>query len=244
VVANIGKFITYILASNVPEVVPFLAMVVLRIPAALTVLQILAVDLGTDLLPALGLGSEAPEAGVMHQPPRPRELPLLNRPLMVRAYLVLGLVEGLISMAGYLMVWRNNGVGLAALQRLAPELLHHRAAPAVLAIQHEASTVAFCLIVAGQMGALLACRSDRRPFWALLPLANPLLWLGWWSEPVVAGMLVLVPPLAAAFELALLPLADLGPIALAPLAVLLADTVHKRLIGKNGWGRAPLRQGF
>ena len=58
-VANIGKFITYILASNVPEVVPFLAMVVLRIPAALTVLQILAVDLGTDLLPALGLGSEA-----------------------------------------------------------------------------------------------------------------------------------------------------------------------------------------
>jgi Ca2+-transporting ATPase len=244
VVANIGKFITYILASNVPEVVPFLAMVVLRIPAALTVVQILAVDLGTDLLPALGLGSEAPEAGVMHQPPRPRELPLLNRPLMVRAYLVLGLVEGLISMAGYLMVWRNNGVGLAALQRLAPELLHHRAAPAVLAIQHEASTVAFCMIVAGQMGALLACRSDRRPFWALLPLANPLLWLGWWSEPVVAGMLVLVPPLAAAFELALLPLADLGPIALAPLAVLLADTVHKRLIGKNGWGRAPLRQGF
>ena len=244
VVANIGKFITYILASNVPEVVPFLAMVLLRIPAALTVLQILAVDLGTDLLPALGLGSEAPEAGVMHQPPRPRGLPLLNRPLMVRAYLVLGLVEGLISMAGYLMVWRNNGVGLAALQRLAPDLLHHRAAPAVLAIQYEASTVAFCLIVAGQMGALLACRSARRPFWQLLHLDNPWLWLGWWSEPVVAGILVLVTPIAAAFELAPVPLADLGPIALAPLAVLLADTVHKRLIWKNGWGHDPLRQSF
>jgi Ca2+-transporting ATPase len=237
VVANIAKFITYILASNVPEVVPFLAMVVLRIPAALTVLQILAVDLGTDLLPALGLGSEAPEAGVMHQPPRPRELPLLNRPLMVRAYLVLGLVEGLVSMAGYLLVWRHNGIDLAALQQLAPDLLHHRAAPAVLAIQQQASTVAFCLIVAGQMGALLACRSDRRPFWELLPIPNPLLWLGWCSEPVVAGALVLVAPIAAAFELAPFPLAYLGPIALAPLAVLLADTVHKRLIWSRGWGR-------
>ena len=231
VVANIGKFITYILASNVPEVVPFLAMVVLQIPAALTVLQILAVDLGTDLLPALGLGSEAPEAGVMHRPPRHRELPLLNRTLMVRAYLVLGLVEGLISMAGYLIVWRNHGVNLAALQHLAPDLLHHRAAPAVLAIQQEASTVAFCLIVAAQMGALLACRSERRPFWDLLPIPNRLLWLGWCSEPVVAGILLLVPPIAAAFELAPFPLAYLGPIALAPFAVLLVDTVHKRLVG-------------
>jgi calcium-translocating P-type ATPase len=242
VVANIGKFITYILASNVPEIVPFLVMVVLRIPAALTVLQILAVDLGTDLLPALGLGSEAPEARVMHQPPRPRERPLLNRPLMVRAYLVLGLVEGLTSMAGYLMVWRNNGVDLAALQQLAPDLLHHRAAPAVLAVQHEASTVAFCLIVAGQMGALLACRSDRRPFWEQLPIANPLLWLGWWSEPVVGGTLVLVPPIAAGFELARFPFTYLGPIALAPLAVLLADTVHKWLIWRQGWGRPPAKR--
>ncbi|MGB5241094.1 MAG: cation-transporting P-type ATPase [Prochlorococcaceae cyanobacterium] len=239
VVANIGKFITYILASNVPEVVPFLAMVVLRIPAALTVLQILAVDLGTDLLPALGLGSEAPEAGVMHQPPRPRELPLLNRPLMVRAYLVLGLVEGLTSMAGYLLVWHNNGVNLAALQQLAPDLLHHRAAPAVQAIQHQAATVAFCLIVAGQMGALLACRSDRRPFWELLSIPNPLLWLGFLSEPVVAGTLVLVAPIAAAFEMARFPLGYLGPIALAPVAVLLADTLHKLLIRQRGWGSRP-----
>jgi Ca2+-transporting ATPase len=225
----------------VPEVVPFLAMVLLRIPAALTVLQILAVDLGTDLLPALGLGSEAPEAGVMHRPPRPRDLPLLNRPLMVRAYLVLGLVEGLTSMAGYLLVWHNNGVDLSALQQLAPDLLHHRAAPAVQAIQQKASTVAFCLIVAGQMGALLACRSDRRPFWELLPIPNPLLWLGWVSEPVVAGTLVLVAPIAAAFELTRFPLDYLGPIALAPVAVLLADTVHKRLIWKRGWGQRPSR---
>jgi Ca2+-transporting ATPase len=234
VVANIGKFIIYILASNVPEILPFLAMVVLRIPAALTVVQILAVDLGTDLLPALGLGSEAPEAGVMRQPPRPRDLPLLNRPLLVRAYLVLGVVEGVIAMAGYLLVWWNNGVALAALQQLAPDLLHHRAAPALLAIQHQAATVAFCSIVAGQMGALLACRSDRRPFWELLPIPNPLLWLGWISEPVVAGTLVLVAPLATASAMAPFPLPYLGLIAITPVAVLLADTLHKLLIRSHG----------
>lgn len=41
---NVRKFLAYILTSNVPELVPFLAMVALRIPPALTILQILAVD--------------------------------------------------------------------------------------------------------------------------------------------------------------------------------------------------------
>jgi magnesium-transporting ATPase (P-type) len=52
--ANMGKFVTYIFASNVPELMPFLALVFFRLPLALTVMQILAVDLGTDLLPAKG----------------------------------------------------------------------------------------------------------------------------------------------------------------------------------------------
>jgi hypothetical protein len=61
-----------------------------------------------------------------------------------------------------------------------------------------------------------------------------LLWLGWWSEPLVAGTLVLVAPTAAAFELARFPLTYLGSFVLAPLVVLLADTAHKRLIWRRG----------
>jgi hypothetical protein len=71
----------------------------------------------------------------------------------------------------------------------------------------------------------------------MIPIPNPLLWLGWWSEPVVAGTLVLVSPIAAVFELAQFPPASLGPIALAPLVVLLADTVHKRLLWRHGRSR-------
>ncbi|MDH5767537.1 MAG: cation-transporting P-type ATPase, partial [Nitrospirota bacterium] len=50
---NIKKFITYIFASNIPEAVPYLAYILLRIPLPLSIIQILAVDLGTDMFPAL-----------------------------------------------------------------------------------------------------------------------------------------------------------------------------------------------
>ena len=240
VVANIGRFLTYVLAGNVPELVPFLAMVSLHIPAALTVLQILAVDLGTDLLPALGLGAEPPEAGSMRQPPRLQRRPLLNRAVMLRAYLVLGLTEAALSLGGYLLVWRQHGVDLAALQALAPDLRHGTAAAPLLAIQHQASAVAFCLIVAGQMGALLACRSPEEPFWSSWGRPNPWLLLGLASEPLIAACLVLIPALAEVFACAPFPLAWLGPMALAPLAVLAADSAQKAL----GWRRAWTRPGL
>jgi magnesium-transporting ATPase (P-type) len=148
---------------------------------------------------------------------------------MVRGYLVLGLTEAVVAMAGYLLVWRGQGVGLMELRELAPALLQHRAPAAVQAVQTQASTVTFALIVAAQMGALLACRSDFRPFWQVLRRPNRLLWLGFASEPVVAAILVLVPPLAQAFGTAPFPTAWLGPMLLAPLAVLTADSLHKLL---------------
>lgn len=63
VYANIKRFITYIFASNVPEIIPFILFVLFKIPLPLTVMQILGIDLGTDLIPALGLGVETPEPG-------------------------------------------------------------------------------------------------------------------------------------------------------------------------------------
>ncbi len=87
VFTNIRNFLTYILTSNVPELIPYLAFVVFRIPLPLTIIQILAVDLGTDMLPALGLGAEKPAPDIMQAPPRSRTDRLLNWPLLARAYL-------------------------------------------------------------------------------------------------------------------------------------------------------------
>jgi calcium-translocating P-type ATPase len=62
---NIKRFLTYHLTDNVAELAPFAlwALTAGRVPLALSVLQILALDIGTDLLPALALGAEPPEPG-------------------------------------------------------------------------------------------------------------------------------------------------------------------------------------
>lgn len=94
---NIRRFVTYIFASNIPQIVPFLLFVFLNVPLPLTVLQILAIDLGTDLVPALALGSEKPEPGVMERSPRHRDERLLNSRVLLRAYGFLGPIEAAAS---------------------------------------------------------------------------------------------------------------------------------------------------
>ena len=106
---NVRKFLTYILTSNIPEIVPYLAFVLFRIPLPLTIIQILAVDLGTDMLPALALGAERPDPDVMRRPPRPRSERLLNGGLLVRAYLFLGPLEAIAGMAAFFFVLQGSG---------------------------------------------------------------------------------------------------------------------------------------
>lgn len=93
VFANVQKFTRYVLASNVPEIIPFLLYVALPVPLALSVLQILAIDLGTDMLPAIGLGQEQPDSESMQRRPRGRHERLLSLRLMLHSYLVLGLMQ-------------------------------------------------------------------------------------------------------------------------------------------------------
>ncbi|MBS1214220.1 MAG: ATPase, partial [Proteobacteria bacterium] len=82
---NVRKFLTYILTSNIPELIPYLAFALFKIPLPLTITQILAVDLGTEMVSALGLGVERPEEDSMRRPPRSREERLLYEPLLGRA---------------------------------------------------------------------------------------------------------------------------------------------------------------
>ena len=106
---NIRKFLTYILTSNVPEIVPYLAFVLFQIPLALPIILILAVDLGTDMLPALALGAERPEPEVMQRPPRRSKDRLLTWPLLFRAYLFLGVLEAVAAMSVFFFVLIQGG---------------------------------------------------------------------------------------------------------------------------------------
>jgi sodium/potassium-transporting ATPase subunit alpha len=99
VFANMQKFTTYVLASNIPEIVPFLIYVLLPVPLALTVIQILSIDLGTDLLPAIGLGREPPEREAMQRPPRRLDQRLLS----------LGLIQAAFSLGLFFLVLHQGG---------------------------------------------------------------------------------------------------------------------------------------
>jgi sodium/potassium-transporting ATPase subunit alpha len=109
VFANIRKFTGYVLASNVPEILPYLLYILLPVPLALTVIQILAIDLGTDLLPAIALGQEPPEPEVMAEPPRDLHGGLLTAGLMRQSYLFLGLIEAGWSLLLFFLVLVQGG---------------------------------------------------------------------------------------------------------------------------------------
>ncbi len=162
---NIRKFLTYILTSNIPEIVPYLAFVLLRIPLPLTVIQILAVDLGTDMLPALALGAEPPHPDVMSRPPRPRGEQLLTRGLLARAYLFLGPLEAVAAMAAFFFVLDRGGWQYGA--PLAAD------APLYLA----ATTATLAAIVLAQMVNVFVCRHPTLPAWRFSLRGNPLLLL-------------------------------------------------------------------
>jgi potassium/sodium efflux P-type ATPase len=226
---NIRKFMTYILASNMAEFIPFLAMVFLKIPPALLILQILAIDLGTDMLPALALGMEKPEMGLLQQPPRKKTKPLLDKSLLLRAYCFLGLLEGMAGMTGFFLVWLANGYNLAALQAVTPAILSRSADVATIAIYHQATTVMLAAIVACQDGNVFACRSERVSIFRLGFFSNRLIWIGIVVEWILILSIIYLPPLESVFSTASIqPIQWLG-LLLCPFLILIADELRKRL---------------
>ena len=200
---NIRKFLTYIFASNVPEIVPFILTALFNIPLALTVTQILAIDLGTDLLPALALGAERPEPDVMQRPPRRQALPLVNEGLIARA-LWLGAIETVLCYVGFFFVI-NGSLNLA--MTLRPDLLpfaERLAVPGGLAYV-MATTVFHAGVVTAQIGNAFACRTERSHVRHMGWLSNRFLLAGIVAEVAIILSLVYVAPLAAVFEHTPLP---------------------------------------
>ncbi|BAY17388.1 cation-transporting ATPase, E1-E2 type [Anabaenopsis circularis NIES-21] len=229
---NIRKFMTYILASNMAEFLPFLAMVFLKIPPALLILQILAIDLGTDMIPALALGAEKPEVGSMELPPRKKSQVLLDKPLLLRAYCFLGLLEGLAGMAGFFFVWWTNGYNIPQLQAISPSILSHSASAATMAIYYQATTMTLAVIVACQDGNVFACRSERFSILRLGFFTNRLIWIGIAVEWFLILSIIYSPTLQTIFSTAPLQPSYWLILLLCPPFILIADELRKRLMVK------------
>ena len=221
VYVNIKKFLSYIFTSNMPEAVPFILYVMsrTRIPLGLTVMQILSIDLGTDMVPALALGAEPPEAGLMQRPPRNLKEHVITPALLLRSYGWLGLLQSLATMAAFYYHYWINGYWGQWLDLPASGPLYH-AAPAM----------ALAAVVTTQIGNLFAQRTEQRSFFRTPLFNNRLLWIGIATELTLALLLIYVPFLQRIFGTAGFPLEQWGFLfALAPL-LLLADELRKALV--------------
>jgi sodium/potassium-transporting ATPase subunit alpha len=211
VYANIKKFMTYIFASNIPEAVPYLAYILFKIPLPLTILQILAVDLGTDMLPA----------GIMKQPPRKLNERLLNFPLIARAYLFLGPLEAVACMFGFFWVLKTGGWAWGTLL------------PASDILYMQATTACLTAIIVTQIANVFACRSSRESLFSIDFFSNKLIFAGIAVELLLQLFIVYHPLGNTIFST--MPLSGRTWLVLVPFAALLliAEEVRKLIAKKR-----------
>lgn len=220
---NIRKFVTYIFTSNAPEAWPFVFFAFSggRIPLAMSVMQVLSIDLGTDMVPALALGAEPPEPGVMERPPRPQTERLISVGVLVRSLVFLGSIQGALAMlAFFLMYWLNGYCcrfeGLAS------------AGP----LYRAATTMTLGAVVATQIGNLFAQRSPAAPLAKLgrrRLLGNRLIWAGIATELGLLCAILYLPALQAVFGTAPLEAGHWLILVFAIPALPIADEVRKGL---------------
>jgi magnesium-transporting ATPase (P-type) len=189
---NIRRFAQYHFSSNVAELMAFLAWGLSggAIPLPLVVMQVLALDLGTDLLPAIALGTEKAEPGVMERPPRRHDERLLNRRTMGRVYGFVGLLVGIAGLGSFLLSFVLAGWSPG------------EALPDEGEVYVQATAMTYAGIVAGQVGAAMAFRTSRESIRSVGLLSNRLLLWGIAFEILLLVALVYVPPLQDVFHTA------------------------------------------
>lgn len=193
---NIRKFITYIFSHETAEIIPFVLMVVLGIPLPITVMQILAIDLGTDTLPALALGVGPSESDVMDRPPRSRKEGLLNRFVIIRGYVFLGLIEAVLVMSGYFWVLFSAGWSFGIDLSFSDPLYL------------KATTMVFAGIVMAQIGNLLGCQTTRTSAFKVGLFKNRWILLGIIFEVIVLLSIIYIPLLQNIFSTTALGLTE------------------------------------
>jgi magnesium-transporting ATPase (P-type) len=225
---NMRKFVVYIFAHLAPEAIPFVVFALFGTPVPLTVMQILAIDLGTETLPALALGVEPAEPDVMRRPPRRRGDHLLDLAALLRGYAFLGGLSTVAVLGAFFLFLAGHGWTWGQ-----PD-------PPTPLVGAQATTVVFVGIVVMQVANAFACRTERASVLGVGLLSNRFLLAGIAFELVLTAALVYVPWLQPLFGTA--PIGWpwwAGPVAVAPL-ILLAEELRKAVVRRRRAGRAAL----
>ena len=181
------KSAKYLLSCNVGEIMTILAAILMEIPIPLIPLQILLINLLTDALPAVGLGMERPEDGIMKRPPRdPNEKPLSKKTLA--SILFFG---GVMAAGTIFMFLKYNHVSLA-----------------------KGQTVAFTTLVMFQLFAVMSSRTLAFSFKSLNPFSNKVLLSCVLSSVAIHILVIYWSPLQHVFGTVSLALKDWAKILL------------------------------
>lgn len=191
---NIKSFITYILTSNTPEIVPFLFFILLGWPLALPVLLILAIDLGTDMLPAIGLGMEASSEEIMLRKPRDPKSKLLNWKMIARSYGFIGPLQTLFSYIIFFSILITGGWSFGK------EIAVNNP------VYMSAITGFFVTIVITQMFNVFACRTTRASVFSKGFLSNKWILFGIATEILLISLIALSPYVQKIFGTTSFPL--------------------------------------
>ncbi len=219
---NIKKFVAYILTHNVAELVPVIAFVVFKIPLPLTVMQMLAIDLGSDIFPSLGLGVESPEKWIMEERPRQITERLLDRNTLSRVYLFLGPLEALLALSAFFFAYWLRGVPPWG------------TLPASGAVYAAATTMTFAGIVASQTGNVFACRTERESVFSKgLFLKNRFVLWSLLAEAALMLALIYVPFLRRLFGFHPLSIGDWAFLLAFPAIMLGASELRKAILRKK-----------
>ena len=168
------------------------------IPMPLTVMQVLSIDLGTDMLPALGLGTDPAERGIMERPPRSLSQPILSPALLSKALLWYGLIEASAGMSGYFFLNWLHGWPAAP---LAP--LHSQ-------VWSMATSMTLTCIVFSQVGAVFCCRTNESSIFSIEIFKNRLIIAGVIFEIFLLALLLYCPFLNDIFNTAPLGVAEIA----------------------------------
>jgi Ca2+-transporting ATPase len=220
VYANVKKMVTYVFSHNMAELFPFVFATVAGVGLVpLGALQVLAIDLGSDVLPGLALGTERPEPGVMDQPPRSRSERLMSRATLGRVAFI-GAIQSVFAVAGFLYVLLSNGWQWGDASWMDPSSVHY--------LDYcRALTMTQAAIVAGQVANGFGCRTERESLFKVGLFTNRFLLIGEAVGIAIMCAIAYVPFLQGIFKTAPLTLADWGFLVIAAVTLFFAEEGRK-----------------
>lgn len=217
---NIRKFLRYIFDSNTPEAAAPAVYLISGgiVPVPLTVLQILTIDIGTDMVPALGLGAEASESNVMKKPPRSVKERLLNKNVILVGFIWYGLLGTLFALGGYFLANFLNGwpsVPIAA---------------EGTAVYAQATTMMLAGVIFSQIGMVFNNRTDYESVFKRGLFTNKYINVGIVIEIVILLAIMYIPFLNGIFNTAPITLIEWIYLICIPFIVFGLEEGRKKII--------------